>query len=155
MSAYQLDRKHFVAIGAFILAHGGEHTGGGHVSHPGTLWAYDRATCQSAYYPAHAVATILQEANADSILARYSERPETQPVIIKELPAATIPTVGQMNGILRSLSYQSCEVDDWYNSFACTLINRLRELVLDVVSREEQKRLGITDTTGTTYEWAN
>lgn len=121
MSAYVLDRCHFVTIAKFIARRADAGPTGSawmHVFHPEALalrGAHDY------YITAIEAANALLIGNLESVSHRYSEQLETVSVITaKDLSAdrGKFPDATDMFGILRSLKYQSCERDDYPASLA-------------------------------------
>jgi hypothetical protein len=120
MSAYVLDRKHFITIAKFVRAHG---DGGGDRN----LWVFHpeiRAIKgqDADYLGALEVANILLLANLESVAHRYSTLLDSELPIREQELYGPPPKAVELFGILRSLRYQSCERDDYNDSLAYAVL---------------------------------
>lgn len=153
MSAYVLDREHFVAIAAFLRANG-------HATGTSRLYHYEpNRPSQENYYEPERIANVLMAQNLRSVAYRYSEDEQAmEPVTDTECRTLArngpVPTPGRINGILRSLQYQSCETDDYYTSEAFYLTHKVCMAALAAVAMAELARVEQELTPRDTFEWA-
>ena len=113
MSAYVVDRHHYAAIAR--LLHSICEPRGLFVYHPDTLVLGDNG----CFLTPEEVANVLLACNVSSVAARYSEDPvKVKPIRAGDLFGKPVPRAIDMLGPLRSIRYQSCEVDGYTKSLA-------------------------------------
>jgi hypothetical protein len=117
MSAYILDRKHFVAIAKFIDVHSDKQAARTiHVYHPDLAATSYRIQAGEA-------ATLLLLGNMESVAYRYKEMlADFAPITDREWYRTAALEPVQMFGVLRSLQYQSCEVADYEKTVAYAIL---------------------------------
>lgn len=130
MSAYVLDRTHFLALACFAAKHAGRE--GLWVYHPDT-----RALNGNYYLTPKQVGNTLMLGNLESVAGRYKEQLDPMaPLHDREVQPAKAPAAVALFGVLRSLKYQSCEPDDYATSLAYATLLALLWKAAEVAAAE-------------------
>ena len=112
MSAYVVDRHHYAAIARLLHS----------ICEPRGLYVYhpDAQALGGDYFlTPDEVANVLLTCNVASVAARYSEDPvKVKPIRTGDWFGKPVPRAIDMLGPLRSIRYQSCEVDGYTKSLA-------------------------------------
>lgn len=151
MSAFMLSKNHFNALTTAFMYLGdcyatAPYSGAGEVGYSSKVmlnWGDTRNNFVYANGTPSELVFVLAKANYDSLVARYGEKCEPEPVredyqftpYTPFLPASagcyTLEQLGAIAKAVDCFEYQACEVKNWEGSPACRIVRAIQGAILE------------------------